>query len=120
MKEFFADLGEGIKSVFKGPSNKENLFSLDTRVPLKNALPFAIQHILIMLASNIAPLFIVFSSISGLFLAILTELIQSFVPGRSGEIIDVLIDLSGYLIGVIIVGVVTYILKIKTNQVEKV
>ena len=92
MKEFFADLGEGIKSVFKGPSNKENLFSLDNRVPLKNALPFAVQHILIMLASNIAPLFIVFSAI-GLFnsdFAIHAMLAAIFMAGI-GTIIQLLI-----------------------------
>ena len=66
------------------------------------------------------PLFIVFSSISGLFLAILTELIQSFVPGRSGEMVDVLIDVSGYLIGVLVIGIVVYILKIKSTQKEMV
>ena len=37
--------------------------------------------------------FIIFSSITGLFLAILTEFIQLLVPGRSGEVLDVLIDL---------------------------
>ena len=66
MKRFFADLGEGIKNIFRGPSSKDNLFNLDYRVPLKNAIPFSFQHILIMLASNIAPIFVVFSAI-GLF-----------------------------------------------------
>ena len=66
------------------------------------------------------PLFIIFSSISGVFLAILTELIQLIVPGRSGEIVDVLIDVSGYLIGVLVIGIVVYILKIKSTQKEMV
>ena len=66
MKHFFSDLAESIKNVFRGPASKENLYSLDKRVSLKNAIPFGLQHILVMLASNIAPIIIVFSTI-GLF-----------------------------------------------------
>ena len=36
---------------------------------------------------------------SGLLLALLTETIQLYVPGRSGELTDVLIDFGGYLLG---------------------
>ena len=59
MKEFFADLKNGIVSVFKGPAKEENLFALDGRPPLKRAVPFGIQHILAMFMANITPLLIV-------------------------------------------------------------
>ena len=60
---FFSDLCMGSKSVFKGPSSKDNLFSLDSRVPFKNAIPFGMQHVLAMFAANIAPIIIVFKAI---------------------------------------------------------
>ena len=59
MIEFFADLKNGIVSVFKGPAKEENLFALDGRPPLKRAVPFGIQHILAMFMANITPLLIV-------------------------------------------------------------
>ena len=61
--KFFSDLWMGIKNVFKGPSKKDNLFSLDNRVPFKNAIPFGLQHVLAMFAANIAPIIIVFKAI---------------------------------------------------------
>ena len=63
-------------------------------------------------------LFLIISCISGLFLAILTEFIQLFVPGRSGEIRDVMIDFSGYLLAVAIVGLIVYMRKQKISKVE--
>ena len=63
MKHFFKDLVDGVKNVFVGPSKKENLFTLDNRVPLGNAIPFGLQHILAMFAGNIAPIIIVFSAL---------------------------------------------------------
>lgn len=62
--------------------------------------------------------FIIISCITGLFLAFLTEFIQKFVPGRSGEITDVLIDFSGYLIGVLVIGLITYIKRNKRTILE--
>ena len=63
--------------------------------------------------------FIIFSSITGLFLAILTEFIQLLVPGRSGEVLDVLIDLSGYVIGLLIIVLIVYILKKRNTNLKK-
>lgn len=40
--------------------------------------------------------------IHGLFTAILDETVQLFVDGRSGEVLDVLIDFSGVLVSVLI------------------
>ena len=64
--------------------------------------------------------FIIFSGISGIFLAILSELIQKFVPGRSGEVLDVLIDLAGYFIGLLVIVLIVYLLKRNTTKKEKV
>lgn len=57
---------------------------------------------------------------TGCFLAGLTELIQKFVPGRSGLIEDIGIDILGYAIGTILtVGVVLLILWIIKKKKEK-
>jgi NCS2 family nucleobase:cation symporter-2 len=60
LKKAFADVGEGIKDVFRGPSSSDNVFQLNGRVPLKRALPFGLQHVFAMFAANITPLLIVF------------------------------------------------------------
>lgn len=60
---------------------------------------------------------ITFSLFFGLFLAGLTELIQRFVPGRSGEITDVLIDYGGYLLGTSIIIIIVLVM-IKNHKRE--
>ena len=92
MGSFFGDLGNGIKSVFKGPASKDNLFNLDNRVPLKNAIPFGIQHVLAMFAANITPIIIVFSVLGllGTDFAIYSMLGALFMAGV-GTIIQLLI-----------------------------
>lgn len=62
--------------------------------------------------------FAIISCISGLFLAVLTEFIQLFVPGRSGEILDVLIDFSGYFLATLIIGLIVYIRMRKSSTLE--
>ena len=52
---------------------------------------------------------VMFSLAVGLFMGILTESIQLSVPGRSGEIKDVLIDFSGYLLGTLIIGLILFL-----------
>ena len=52
---------------------------------------------------------VMFSLAVGLFMGILTESIQLTVPGRSGEIKDVLIDFSGYLLGTLIIGLILFL-----------
>ena len=44
----------------------------------------------------------------GLLIGIITETIQLSVPGRSGEITDVLIDFSGYLLGALMIGLILF------------
>lgn len=61
---------------------------------------------------------------SGLLLALLTETIQLYVPGRSGELTDVLIDFGGYLLGfsvifLILFFIIRYINKQLINNVSK-
>ena len=62
--------------------------------------------------------FIIFSCISGLFLAFLTEFIQLFVPGRSGEMRDVLIDFSGYLLGAVIIYLIVFLKRKNSSSLE--
>ena len=52
---------------------------------------------------------VMFSLVFGLFMGILTEMIQLTVPGRSGEAIDVLIDFSGYILGTFIIGLIIFL-----------
>ena len=61
---------------------------------------------------------VMFSLAFGLFMGLLTELIQLSVPGRSGEITDVLIDFSGYLVGTLIMGLILFLVirKVRKNK----
>jgi VanZ family protein len=47
---------------------------------------------------------------------ILDETIQIFVPGRSAAVIDMMIDLSGYLTGLLIMGSINALLNFFSNQ----
>ena len=60
---------------------------------------------------------IIFTLCFGLFLAGLTELIQAFVPGRSPQITDVLIDFGGYLLGTGIVLLIVFI-HLRRKEIE--
>ena len=92
---FFKDLGQGIKNVFKGPAEKGNLYTLDNRAPIGRAIPFGIQHVLAMFAGNIAPIIIVlaaiglnntnfatYSILGALFMAGLGTIIQLLIGSR--------------------------------------
>ncbi len=91
-KKIFKNLGDGIKEVFKGPAEKDNLFSLTGRTPLRNAIPFGIQHVLAMFAANITPIIIVFSVVGllGTDFAVYSMLGALFMAGI-GTIIQLLI-----------------------------
>jgi len=54
-------------------------------------------------------LLITMSLVFGLLMGIITELIQLHVPGRSGEVTDVLIDFSGYLLGFLIILLILFL-----------
>ena len=62
---------------------------------------------------------VMFSLVFGLFMGILTEMIQLSVPGRSGEAVDVLIDFSGYIIGVLIIGLILFLVIKKIRKSER-
>ena len=49
------------------------------------------------------------SLLFGFFLASLTEFIQTFIPNRSGEFTDVLIDFSGFLLGFSLILLIIYL-----------
>ena len=65
---------------------------------------------------------IIFSLCFGLFLAGLTELIQAFVPDRSPQVTDVLIDFGGYILGagLIILIIFLVVRRQENEEVEKV
>lgn len=54
----------------------DNIYQLDGKVPVKNAVPFGLQHILAMFVANIAPIIIV-AGASGLETKQSAMLIQS-------------------------------------------
>ena len=56
----------------------ENLYHLDGKISVKQAVPFGLQHILAMFVSNIAPIFIV-AGASGLSSQDTAMLIQSAI-----------------------------------------
>jgi VanZ family protein len=58
---------------------------------------------------------ILYSFTSALLIAITDEVIQSFVPGRYGSLIDVLIDSIGIVIGVGLIILIQLIRKKKHN-----
>ncbi len=65
---------------------------------------------------------IIISFSFGVLLASITEIIQLNVPNRSGEFTDVLIDSSGYLLGLGIIVIIVFLVirhKTKKNQVNK-
>lgn len=65
---------------------------------------------------------IILSFVFGFLLAALTEIIQLNVPNRSGEFTDVLIDSSGYLLGLGIIVLILFLVirhRNKKNQINK-
>ena len=61
---------------------------------------------------------LIFSLFFGLCLAGVTELIQSFIPSRSGEVVDVLIDYSGYVTGTGIIVLILFLITKKHKPKE--
>lgn len=64
------------------PPSKDNIYNLEGRVPLKDAIPLGMQHVLAMYASNLAPLLVI-SSVLGMENGLLINLLQNamFVAG---------------------------------------
>ena len=58
---------------------------------------------------------ITITSITGIIYAISDEIHQSFIPGRSPQVTDVLIDTMGVILGILLVILV---IKIKEKNVE--
>lgn len=55
----------------------------------------------------------------GIWYAILDEIHQLFVPGRSGNIIDVIIDSLGVMFGIVCIRVIFRIMEIIRNKSER-
>ena len=56
------------------------------------------------------------SLVFGLLMGALTEIIQLNVPGRSGQVTDVLIDFGGYLLGFLIILLILLLIIRKQNK----
>ena len=54
----------------------------------------------------------------GLLMGLVTELIQLNVNGRSGELTDVLIDFSGYLLGFLLILLILFLIIRNLNKKE--
>jgi len=60
-KAFFQDIGSSVRAMFAGPSEAQNVYRLNGRVPLKRAIPFGLQHVFTMFAANVTPFLIIFT-----------------------------------------------------------
>lgn len=102
--------------------NKKVLFfvksNLSTIVPkiMGHLVLFIVEGILALWVtlyyhSNKKVLSVVLFMALGLFLGSLTEVMQLFIPGRSGKIADVIVDFIGYLLGASLLWLVYIIFK---------
>lgn len=57
-------------------TNKDNLYSLDGRLPLAKAVPFGLQHVLAMFVSNVTPI-IILANVVGIESGLSASLIQN-------------------------------------------
>jgi len=61
-------------------------------------------------------LYIIIPSVIGILLAVITECLQLVIPGRVGDIIDILIDIAGFLLGLGITFLITYLINRHNNK----
>lgn len=66
---------------------------------------------------NNKPLMMVIIAHIGIFFSVITEIIQTLVPGRLGDIIDMLIDFGGYALGSAIVLLILFLVDKHKNKV---
>ena len=52
----------------------------------------------------------------GVIVAIFTELLQLVIPGRFGDIVDILIDIGGYLFGVGVTYLIIFLIRKHKNK----
>ncbi len=55
----------------------------------------------------------------GIFMAALTEIIQLFVPERSGQFSDVIIDLTGYILGAGLIVIVILLVLLQLGKLKE-
>ena len=64
---------------------------------------------------------ILFASIVGLVVAIISEVIQHFIPTRFGSVIDVITDFGGYMLGLLLVfGIIILISRHQKRKKQKI
>ena len=110
-----------------GAINQNNYedVNLSIRKSIGHALMFAITQAFTFLALYMfLPnkkwwLIAIISLGAGILLASISETIQFFIPLRSGTFIDVLIDLSGVIVGLVITLGLTMLIKHSKNKKEK-
>ena len=105
--------------------NKSNLSNVDPKT-IRKSIGHATLHLLstlfLILFLNIyldnVPnkwWIILIASILSLFLAVLSELIQLFIPGRCFDLLDVLIDYSGSVLALMIITI-SFLLKVRRQR----
>lgn len=111
-----------------GAINKDDYedFNLSVRKSIGHALMFGVTQVFTFLAIYMffyekKWYWLALISLGcGVALASISELIQFFIPLRSGTFVDVLIDLAGVAVGlVLVVGIILLIKKIKQNKENK-
>lgn len=81
-------------------SSTDNIYCLDGKIPVKQAIPFGLQHILAMFVANIAPIFIVAgacglsSEQSAMLIAGIGTLIQLFPLWKIGSGLPIVMGIS--------------------------
>ena len=63
-------------------------------------------------------LYIYIAAVLGIIVAVVTELLQLVIPGRYGDVIDILIDIGGYVVGVVITFFIVYLVNRQKNKKE--
>lgn len=62
---------------------------------------------------------LIFTFVNGLLIAIITEVIQSFISGRYGSVKDVLIDMSGCLLAMLISFILVKLINLRKGKTTK-
>lgn len=113
-----------ITVVKAGAIGKDDIedFNLSVRKSIGHATLFGITQIFTFLAIYMVLydkkiwILALISLGAGTLLASISELIQFFIPLRSGTFIDVLIDMAGVTIGLAIIFTITLLIKTKKNK----
>ncbi len=104
----------------KSVACKENIYSLEGRVPLQDAIPLGLQHVLAMFAANLTPLLVVVGVLglsdevlvallqNSMFVAGLATVVQLYPLGKIGSGLPVVMGTSSSFITVSITAGLQY------------